>query len=186
MGILKITQKYGVFTDFELPISQRVFDEWKGSRYEKHFKFFELFNKFWNKGLGAPTTHPNLQMKNLKIFKIFKFFICRFGCVVGAPSPLFQNLLKSSKNLKCVSYLDPFHSTKTCWDIGSSKSVKTPYFCVIFKIPICRFGCVVGAPSPFFQKFWKSSQNLKYDYQLDSNILIILIFFTRIWLPIWF
>ena len=42
----KLTKKYIFFTDFELPISQRVFVEWKRSRYGKHFKIFELFKTF--------------------------------------------------------------------------------------------------------------------------------------------
>ena len=47
-------EKYGFFTVFELPISQRVFVEWKGPGYEKYSKFFELFENFWKKGLAHP------------------------------------------------------------------------------------------------------------------------------------
>ena len=61
MKILKITQKYGFFTDFDLLICQRVFVEWQGSRYAKCFKFLELFNKCWKKGLAHPQhTHNTL------------------------------------------------------------------------------------------------------------------------------
>ena len=39
---------------FDLPISQRVFVEWQGSRYEKCSTFFELFENVWKKGLVHP------------------------------------------------------------------------------------------------------------------------------------
>ena len=151
MKISKIKQKYGVFTDFDLLISQRVFVGWKGSRYEKWSKFFELFQNFWKKGLAHPQRTQTCKWK----FWNFQNFHLQVWVRCGCAKPFFQHLLKSSKNLKHFSYLDPCHSTKTRWDIGRSKLAKTPYFCLIFKIFICRFGCVVGAPSPFFKNFRK-------------------------------
>ena len=77
----------------------------------KVFKNFQTFRKFWKKGLGAPTKHPNLQMKfwqKLKIFNFCQNFICRFGCFVGAPSPFFQNFRKVWKFLKTFHTLIVF------------------------------------------------------------------------------
>ena len=75
-------EKYGFFTVFELPISQRVFVEWKGSRYEKYSKFFELFENFWKKGLAHPHVSytymwiPTNTAQNIAV----------------SPSSIFQNL----------------------------------------------------------------------------------------------
>ena len=46
----------------------------------------------------------------------------------GCAKPFFQKFSKSSKILEYFPYLDHFHSTKTRWLIGRSKSVKNPYF----------------------------------------------------------
>ena len=46
----------------------------------------------------------------------------------GCAKPFFQNFSKSSEILEYFPYLDHFHSTKTRWHIGRSKSVKNPYF----------------------------------------------------------
>ena len=72
----------------------------------KVFKIFQTFRKFWKKGLLAPRTHPNPQMKFLekkwKFSIFFKNLICGFGCVLGAKSPFFQNFRKLQKILNTL------------------------------------------------------------------------------------
>ena len=73
---------------------------------------FPNFPKMFGKGLGAPTTHPNLQMKISKFSKIFKFSFAGLGAL-WVRQALFQRFSESLKILECFPYLDRFHSTST-------------------------------------------------------------------------
>ena len=83
------------------------FSRVKAMKVWKRFWNFQTFRKFLKKGLGTPTTYPNLQLKLWKkiknpnprepkswSFDFFKVFNCRYGCVVGAPSRFFKNFRK--------------------------------------------------------------------------------------------
>ena len=60
----------------------------KTTKVWKVFKIFQTFRKIWKKGLGAPPTHPNPQLKFLKNFNFSKFSLVGLG-VLGVPQALF-------------------------------------------------------------------------------------------------
>ena len=101
------------------------------------FKIFEKFEKFkiffipWPLSLDKNSlSYWKIKISENAIFlRDFWNFHLQVWVRWGCAKPFFQQFSKSSKNLEYFSYLDPFHSTKTRWDIGSSKTVKNPYFC---------------------------------------------------------
>ena len=127
------------------------------SKISEKFEKFKTFFIPWSFSLDKNSLrYWKVKISENAIFlRDFQNFHLQVWVRCGCAKPFFQKFLKSSKILEYFSYLDRFHSTKTRWDIGRSKSVKTPYFCVIFENFICRFGCVGGAPSPFFKNFRK-------------------------------
>ena len=90
--------------------TNKYINEFQSSESDEGMKKILKLSNFLNflkKGLGTPTMHPNLQLKILKkskiptlglhwakIFGFFKIFSCRFGCIVGVPSPFFKKIQK--------------------------------------------------------------------------------------------
>ena len=86
----------------------------------KVFLIFQTFRKFAKKGLGAPTKHPNLQMKLWQKIENFQFlpkFHLQVWVFCGCPKPFFWKFSESLKNFKNFSYLKCFHTANTSWDI---------------------------------------------------------------------
>ena len=83
----------------------------------KVFKTFQTFRKFSKKGLLAPRTHTNPQLKFLKKIENFNFFFKNFvcGCWVrcGCQKPFFWKFSETLENFKNFSYLDRFQTIKT-------------------------------------------------------------------------
>ena len=103
--------------------------------FSKVFAKFEKFKMFfipWSFSLDKNSLrYWKVKISENAIFlRDFQNFHLQVWVRCGCAKPFFQNFLKSSKILEYFPYLDRFHSTKTRWDIGSSKSVKNIYFFV--------------------------------------------------------
>ena len=101
--------------------------------FSKIFEKFENFRMFsipWSFPLDKYLlTYWKVKVSENAIFlRYFQNLHLQVWVRCGCATPFFQKFLKSSKILKYFPYLDHFHSTKTRWHIGRSKSVKNPYF----------------------------------------------------------
>ena len=141
---------------------------WKRPRYEKYSKIFGDLKNFIFGGIGSPIS-PTAPKQD---FRIFKILVAGFGCVGGAKSPFFENFRKVWKFLKTFHTLVVFiryvlieiFGPQICWKWGNLLYFPRFYRFEILKFSenfICGFGCVVGAPSPFFENFRKVWKFLK-------------------------
>ena len=97
--------------------------------FEK-FENFRMFSIPWSFPLDKYLlTYWKVKVSENAIFlRYFQNLHLQVWVRCGCAKPFFQKFLKSSKILEYFPYLDHFHSTKTRWHIGRSKSVKNPYF----------------------------------------------------------
>ena len=150
-GIFEKIEIFGILSSFVQNSSPNILVtsfRTKTPKVWKVFKIFQTFRNFSKKGLLAPRTHPNPQMKFLKkveIFENFKNFICRFGCVLGAKSPFFENFRKLWKILKTFHTLTVFRRSKLAELLLLEIKCLKPKFWIfviftIYMLYICHFG----------------------------------------------
>ena len=150
-----------------------------GALWVRQALFSKIFEKFENfRMLSKPWSFPldkylltywKVKVSENAIFlRDFQNLHLQVWVRCGCAKPFFQKFLKSSKILEYFPYLDHFHSTKTRWHIGRSKSVKNPYFWE-------------GGSFYDFERFWWPGIGVPWYIVQDEVAYIVIITQNILW-----